>query len=159
MTTTETYYRIQPAARPVADLLDADLQVSRAWEALDVECGSCQGHGTVLGARDEETGDYAEDTCDACDGSGRVEDVRQGISVCRSVDDLCDYFAERVDHHDDYVSTLVMVELEGRLSEDDDHDHGTAGRPLLILPSAVVAVTPVPAELAEAMRWDQDQAA
>jgi hypothetical protein len=81
-----------------------------------------------------------------CHQTGDVEDIRHGVSVCASIDSLIEYFGEReCDYSPEYVGRLVLVELAGEPSEDDDHDeeHGAT----LIAPTAVVSVQPIPAAL------------
>jgi hypothetical protein len=73
-------------------------------------------------------------------------DTRRGVSVCTDLDDLVDYFAEcECDYGPEYIDRLVVIELEGSLSEDDDFDADRGA--YLIYPSRIVSVQPVPDEL------------
>lgn len=124
-----TYFRIQSAKRNPEKLVGRH-HVSRLWvgEAW-LRCNDCDGMGT----------DRDGYTCGVCRGEGRVEDVRRGVSVCRSIEDLTSYFADRGANLDgDHV-----VELEGDESEDEDYDAGSAGDPILVHPTRIVAIHPI----------------
>lgn len=76
-------------------------------------------------------------------------DPRRGISVCGTQDALADYFAAHwagMDIDADFVASLVLVELDGPLSDEDDED--AAEGALLILATRIVRVGPVPAGMA-----------
>ena len=70
--------------------------------------------------------------------SGRDEDVRQGISVCASLEDLAAYIAQTGIEID--ASNSVVVVVEGPESEDLPCDAHLGE--LLIHPTRVVSVTP-----------------
>ena len=53
------------------------------------------------------------------------------------------YFADRAPTLDG----TIMVELEGDMSDDEDHDAGADGDPVLVLPTRIVAVRAVPDEM------------
>lgn len=135
-----TWMRLQPADRNPADLLDETTWQARAWEPLYTRCADCNGRGETW------TDPDWPDTCTTCGGAGEIEDIRHGVSVCSDIDALVDYFTGRdIAHSADYVDRLVVVELEGQQSHDDDHDaHDGA---YLLLPTRVVSVRPVPDEL------------
>ncbi|WP_300680735.1 hypothetical protein [Nocardioides sp.] len=69
--------------------------------------------------------------------NGRDEDMRAGISVCASLDDLARYIANSGVEIDPHHS--VIVELTGPYSDDEpcDADQGE----LLIMPTAIIKVT------------------
>lgn len=82
---------------------------------------------------------------------GGNSDPRRGISVCGTEGALADYFAARRDcgYDAEFLSTLALVELDGDLADDEDHD--AAEGALLIIPTRIVATGPVPAELVDAI--------
>ncbi|HYF25941.1 MAG TPA: hypothetical protein VD931_09405, partial [Baekduia sp.] len=127
-----TYFRVQPASRPLEALVGAH-HISRLWVGdATVRCPRCRGDGMV-------NGDEGELPCPQCDGRGEYDDVRRGVSVCRSIEDLRRYFRSRSPNLDgDHI-----VELEGEVSEDEDYDAGRPGDPLLVHPTRIVAIHPV----------------
>lgn len=82
---------------------------------------------------------------------GGNSDPRRGISVCVNEYALADYFVARRDcgYDEGFLSTLVLVELDGELSDEEDHD--AAEGAYLIIPTRVVSVTPVPADMIAAI--------
>jgi hypothetical protein len=136
----DTYYRIQSADRDPQDLI-GDHHLSRVWVGhRERRCEECGGSGSIIDRsyRCPETGDYGEMSCKACDGQGWVEDLRRGVSVCDSIETLAAYLSER-----DYGSAegQVVIELEGDISDDEDHDStGQVGDPLLVHPTRIVSV-------------------
>ena|SRR5690242_1271321 len=74
-------------------------------------------------------------------------DPKRGVSVCFTTDRLADYFAARRDcgFDADFLSTLVLVELEGDESDEQDDDHAEGA--CLVFPTRIVAVRPVPADM------------
>lgn len=122
-----TYFRIQPAARPVADLLDPGTWQSREWygEKYVQCCG--------------ETG------CADCDGTGEREDVRRGVSTCDGLDALIDYFRQVGGDLDD----TVLVELDATPAGDLDHDHALGA--VLVHPYRIVSVVPTPEHVVDAI--------
>jgi len=75
------------------------------------------------------------DVCDTCHGVGEVSDVRSGVSVCRTLDDLRAYFSSR-----EWTRNGRVVELEGDESDDEDYDADEPGNPVLIHPTRIVRV-------------------
>uniref|UniRef100_UPI003F492CDF hypothetical protein n=1 Tax=Amycolatopsis sp. CA-096443 TaxID=3239919 RepID=UPI003F492CDF len=132
----DTYYRIQHADRATATLLDESTWNSACWEARYIPCPDCAGSG-----------------CANC-VHGEIEDIRCGVSVCGSVEGLCDYFRRRTDHSDAYIDRLVLVELRGTLAVDDDHDSSDGAE--LVYPREIVAVTPIPDQLRVVLRGEGD---
>lgn len=99
-------------------------------EGSSADCPSCQGRIR-----------YRE-TCPACLGSGQVSHTRRkGIAVFPTRAGLYRYLAER----DAKPEGKVVVELEGRLSEERDLD-ADAGA-LLVHPERIVTIRPLDAEL------------
>lgn len=75
-------------------------------------------------------------------------DPRRGVSVCWSEGTLADYFAKHWAGQDidaEFLSTIVLVEVDGPLSDEDDED--AADGAYLILPTRIVSVRPVPADM------------
>jgi hypothetical protein len=138
-----SYYRIHDANK-TDGILDESTWTSRVWVGhRDRQCVACGGSGNITErAWDDEDEDNEVD-CEACDGKGIVEDVRHGVSVCRTVADLAAYFDGRAPCFDGDV----LVELDGRISDDDDHDAEASGSPLLLIPGYIVSIQPVPAAL------------
>ena len=68
--------------------------------------------------------------------SGVEEDVRSGVSVCRSLEDLVKYFAGSGVPLGD-----LLVEVDGYASDDTalDADQGE----MLIFPTKIISVTPI----------------
>lgn len=83
----------------------------------------------------------------SCSWSG-VEDPRQGVSVCATTYSLTSYFATRAldcGYDVGFLSTLVMVEVEGELAEEEDLD--AAEGALLVLPTRVVSAEPLTGDM------------
>lgn len=71
-------------------------------------------------------------------------DVRHGVSVCESIEDLADYLAHSgVTFEWDWN----LVEVTGPLSDERDEDHDLGAR--LILPDTIVSVEPMTDRLAD----------
>lgn len=140
-----TYYRIQDSSHDTQTLLDPTTWESHAWsvETVTKTCPDCHGTGSVL------ADDGYEDRCPA-----EVEDVRYGVSACCDLTDLADYFRGRTEYGDDYIDRLVLVELDGELAEDEDHDEDDGA--CLVWPSTIVSVAPVPSELRPVLRGEDD---
>lgn len=127
----QKYYRVHRGYEPVEDLLEPERWESRVWVGQAYRrCADCVGSGVVY--EDSET----SSTCTACRGRGEVEDVRRGVSCCRSLDELRNYFAGR----DATIDYDVVVELEATLSEDDDWDEEDGA--VLVYPTRIVRVRP-----------------
>lgn len=75
------------------------------------------------------------------------EQTRCGVSVCCSRPDLARYLAHA---GIPFESTWVLVELDGASSPYRDEDAGAPGRPRLIYPRRIIAVTPI----AEDFEWE-----
>lgn len=140
-----TFFRIQDASHDPQTLLDPQTWQSTAWsvEPVTKTCPDCHGVGSVL---DE---DGYEDRCPV-----EVEDIRYGVSTCHDLDDLADYFRGRTEHGDEYIDQLVLVELEGELAEDDDHDEDDGA--CLVWPSRIVSVSAVPDTLRSVLHGEDD---
>lgn len=150
MTTT---YRIQPADRPISDLLDDTTWQSRVWSGEQLKtCPACNGCGYIVDHIDDD-GDAVEDDCDTCNTSGEVEDVRYGVSACHTMADLYQYFGRRMDtdtQTEDLLAGTVLVEMDAAIAGEDDHDV-REGLAVLVWPRAIISVRPfdvaeIPAE-------------
>jgi hypothetical protein len=75
-------------------------------------------------------------------------DPRSGISVCGTEHALTRYFAARAidcGYDAEWMSGLVVVEVDGPLSDEDDED--AADGALLVLPTRIVSVRPLPQDM------------
>ena len=127
---TTTYFRIHPAGESPETVLSPARWSSCVWIGeSEKHCPACHGSGDDLTSDDGAP-------CEHCEGSGVVEDVRHGVSVCRSLDDLRAYFADRCANLDG----CTVIELEGDISADDDHD--AAAGALLVIPNRIVRTIP-----------------
>ncbi len=126
-----TYYRIQSAARNPQELLDSDNWFSGRWGGEILR--DCQGCADCV----DDEWDIREEHW-SCDGTGQVDDIRYGVSVCRSLEDLAAYYATVGGD----LTDAVVVELDGGLSDDEGHDANLGE--VLVLPDRIVSVTPVP---------------
>lgn len=79
------------------------------------------------------------------------EDTRNGVSVCRTINDLIEYFAQAGGDPSD----CNLIELEGTPAEDDDHDTHLGA--LLIHPTNITNVQPVTADIEQAISDRQDE--
>lgn len=133
-------------------LLDPDRQFSTPWgEPEHGRCDKCQGAGRVRYECKSCLEDGVDEGCPACDGRVHFDGVcpacegdgvidrtrRRGVAVFPRLAGLYRYMAER----DADVKGKVVVELEGRVSDDLDLD-ADAGA-LLAFPTEIVAVRPV----------------
>jgi RecJ-like exonuclease len=101
-------------------------------DGVELFCPACQGRVRFTG------------TCPTCEGSGEITRTRRhGVAVFPTRSGLYRYLAER----DAHVADRLVVELEGRLSGDNDLDADTGA--LLALPERIVAVQPLDTELIE----------
>lgn len=159
--TSHTYFHCCSADAEPERLLDPACQFTEPWGAHDHgRCDKCGGAGTVLYRCRScmETGSKSDcpacqgrvrfrETCPACLGSGHVEHTRRaGLAVFPTREGLYRYLAERNAN----VEGKVVVELQGRLSEERDLD-ADAGS-LLVLPERIASVGPLDVELIRAVR-------
>jgi len=105
------YFRIQPADRDTAALLDPTRWNSR----------NHGGEKYITLENGEE-----------------VEDVRHGVSVCESVEELAAYIAQA---GVPVADESVIVEIEADLADDEDHDAAVGA--VLVHPTAVIGTTVV----------------
>lgn len=139
-----TFFRIQDTSHDPQDLLDPQSWQSQAWsvEPVTTTCPDCHGVGSV-------EIDGIDERCPV-----EVEDIRYGVSTCRDLDDLAEYFRDRTEYGDKYIDRLVLVELEGELAEDDDHDEDDGA--CLVWPSRIVSVSAVPDTLRSVLHGEDD---
>jgi hypothetical protein len=87
------------------------------------------------------------ETCPACLGDGHIDHTRRaGIAVFPAREGLYRYLAEK----NASVEGRVVVELEGRLSDERDLD-ADAGA-LLLLPERLIEAVPLDTRLIAALR-------
>lgn len=131
---TETFYRIQPASRPVEQLLDASTWQCSVWSDTPAyrKCSACNGARDIYNA---DFDDYLP--CDDCNGQGEVEDIRHGVSACLTMERLYRYFAGR----DGALDDCVIVELEADFADADDFDVEDGAD--LVYPRRIVSVRPI----------------
>jgi hypothetical protein len=99
------------------------------------ECPACQGRVRF------------RETCPACLGDGHIEHTRRaGIAVFPTREGLYRYLAEK----NASVEGKVVVELEGRLSDERDLDADTGA--LLLMPERIVETAPLDTRLIAAIR-------
>jgi hypothetical protein len=142
-------------------LLDPDSQLTEPWGCSDHgRCDKCGGAGTTLyecrscieaGAASECPACQGRvryrETCPVCLGDGLIEHTRRrGVAVFPTREGLYRYLAERGAR----VEGKVVVELEGRLSDERDLD-ADAGA-LLVHPERLVEVLPLDTELIAEIR-------
>ena len=72
------------------------------------------------------------------------DDVRNGVSVCRSIEALAEYFAQVGIPFDE---TCMLVEVDGERSEDRDEDAELGA--LLVYPTEIISATPLPESFSE----------
>jgi hypothetical protein len=155
-------FRIQPADRDPAALLDPATWKSRVWVGTVYRtCPGCRGEGEVVGdprpcvscTDDVDMCDACRglgfvsdvDVCPTCQGVGEVDDsVRRGVSACRTIDDLYRYFAER----EADIADCVVVEMEADIADEEDWDHQRGA--ILVYPRRIISVTPLDPQLVEA---------
>lgn len=144
-----TYYRIHDTERCApADLLLAEHQTSSVWVgAAERRCPGCGGAGVLLTEVDpDDDDDTGVETCDDCDGEGRITiETQDGVSVCRSLRGLIGYLSQR----SFYVApSVLLVALEGEEVDDDQDVDADAGA-VLVRPTRIVRVEPLPQEILE----------
>lgn len=151
-----SYFHCCPAKPDPRRLLDPEWQFTEPWGGPEHgPCDKCGGEGSALYECRSclQEGSSADcpscqgrvryrETCPACLGSGQITHTRRrGIAVFPTRGGLYRYLAER----DADLEGKVVVELEGRLSEERDLD-ADAGA-LLVHPQRIVAIQPLDAEL------------
>jgi hypothetical protein len=157
-----SFFHCHPEGEDPETLLDPDNQVSEPWgEAEHGACDKCGGKGTTayecfscmeVGAESECPACQGrvrfEQTCPTCEGSGEIHRTqRHGLAVFPNREGLLRYLAWK---NDAGVEGKVVVELEGKLSEDRDldADHGA----LLVFPDRLVSVEPLDPEVVASIR-------
>lgn len=100
---------------------------------------------------DRDTAELLDPTHQWSEQWGGNGDPKQGVSVCGTEWALTDYFAARVDcgYDADFLATLVVVELDGDLSDEADDDAVEGA--LLVFPTRIVSVRPLDADMAAAI--------
>lgn len=159
--TNRTYFHCCSADADPELLLDPAQQLTEPWGGPDHgRCDKCGGVGTALYECRScmETGASGEcpacqgrvrfrETCPACLGDGHIDHTRRaGLAVFPAREGLYRYLAEKNAN----VSDKVIVELEGRLSEERDLDADTGA--LLVLPEEIASVIPLDVELIRGIR-------
>lgn len=156
-----TYFHCCSADADLRGLLDPEQQFTEPWGSED--CGPCDKCGTAgivlyecrscleRGARADCPACQGRvrfrDTCPACLGDGHIDHTRRaGIAVFPAREGLYRYLAEK----NARVEGKVVVELEGRLSEEHDLD-ADAGA-LLLMPERIVEAVPLDTRLIAAIR-------
>jgi RecJ-like exonuclease len=159
---SRTYFHCHSEGEDPTILLDPKNQVSEPWGAPEHgPCDKCGGKGTAVyqcfscmeaGADPECPACQGrvrfEQTCPTCEGSGEVHRTqRHGLAVFPSSEGLYRYLAWK---NDASVEGKVVVELEGKLSEDLDldADHGA----LLVFPDRIASVEPLDPGVVAAIR-------
>jgi len=159
---SRTFFHCHPEGEDPGVLLDPGNQVSEPWgEAEHGRCDKCEGKGSVVyecfscmeaGPDSDcpacEGRVRFEQTCPACEGSGEIHRTqRRGLAVFPSREGLYRYLAWK---NDASVEGKVVVELEGKLSEDYDldADHGA----LLVFPDRLVTVERLDPEVVASIR-------
>lgn len=139
-----TYYRIHPANESPDSILDESRWHTGCWDERYIRCGACNGSGVEYANDLDDDGQLilTEERCPVCGGEGEIADIRYGVSCCASLDDLRRYAQE----HGMLLDGDTLIELEGELSDDDDHD--AADGAILVLPSRIVSTTTITADWA-----------
>jgi hypothetical protein len=156
-----SYFHCRSASEPLEGLLDLERQFAEPWGDADhgpcdkcgttgvalYECRSCLERGPSPDCPACQGRVRFRETCPACLGDGQIDHTRRpGVAVFPSREGLYRYLAER----NASVEEKLVVELEGRLSDERDLD-ADAGA-LLLLPERIVGATPLDAELIAAIR-------
>jgi len=156
-----SFFHCHSAGEEPDSLLDPERQVSAPWgEPEHGPCDKCGGRGVALHECRSclQAGSSPDcpacqgrvrfnETCPACLGDGVIDHTqRRGVAVFPAREGLYRYLAER----DAEVHGKVVVELEGRLSDERDLD-ADAGA-LLVHPERIVGIEPLDAELVAAIR-------
>jgi hypothetical protein len=158
---TRTYFHCCAARTDPEQLVDPDQQFTEPWGCDDhgrcdkcgtggvalYECRSCLERGPRLDCPACEGRVRFRETCPACLGDGHIDHTRRaGIAVFPAREGLYRYLAEK----NASVEEKLVVELEGRLSEERDLD-ADAGA-LLLMPERVVEAVPLDTRLIAAIR-------
>jgi hypothetical protein len=124
-----TYFRLHPEDEEPEACLKPEEQVSEPWGGADLgPCDKCNATGRLES--------YGE--CPACKGTGEItETKRRGVSVFPASDTLYSYMLRR----DNDMQDSVLVELEGRESDEPDWDADEGA--LLVFPTRIVNVVDV----------------
>jgi hypothetical protein len=155
------YFHCCSADAELGRLLDPDHQFTEPWGSDDhgrcdkcgtsgialYECRSCLERGPRSSCPACQGRVRFRETCPACLGDGRIEHTRRaGIAVFPAREGLYRYLAEK----NASVDGKVVVELEGRLSDERDLD-ADAGA-LLLLPDRIVETVPLDTRLIAGIR-------
>jgi hypothetical protein len=146
-----SYFRLHPQDHDPQELLEPENQVSKPWGGAEHgHCDKCGGSGRTMYhcASCAKRADPRcqtchgevdfEGECPTCKGTGEItESQRRGVSVFADADGLYRYMLRR----DSDMSGSVLVELEGRESEDIDFDADEGA--LLVFPTRIVHVSNV----------------
>ena len=157
-----SYFRLHPADDDPQELLEPENQVSKPWGGADHgPCDKCGGTGrtTFRCASCSKQADPRceschgevefEGECPTCRGTGEItESERRGVSVFPDVDGLYRYMVER----DSDMADSVVVELEGKQSDDVDFDADEGA--LLVFPTRIVGATRPDRRRIEQIRGD-----
>jgi hypothetical protein len=153
-----SFVHCHPADEDPQLLLDPERQYTDPWGSAERgHCDKCDGRGVVLFECRSCLEDGVElfcpacqgrvrftSTCPACEGGGEITRTRRrGIAVFPARSGLYRYLAER----DAHVAGRLLVELEGRLSDDQDLDADCGA--LLAYPQRIVSIQPLDPELVE----------
>jgi hypothetical protein len=163
---TQSYFHCCPTEPDPQALLDPERQFTEPWGGDDhgpcdkcdgagmttYECRSCVQDGASANCPSCQGRVRYRETCPACLGSGQISHTRRhGIAVFPTRGGLYRYLAER----DTDPGAKVVVELEGRLSEERDLDADTGA--LLVHPLRIVAIQPLDAELLSSLSQTADR--
>lgn len=134
-----TYFRLHPEDHDPQELLEPENQVSKPWGGADHgPCDKCHASGRLRGAE-----------CPTCKGSGEITDsMRRGVSVFPDPDGLYRYMLRR----DSDMAGSVLVELEGRPSDDIDFDADEGA--LLVYPNHIVRTMDIDRDAVECLKGE-----
>jgi hypothetical protein len=158
---THTYFHCCSVEADLDRLLDRDQQFTEPWGADGhgrcdkcgctgvalYECRSCLERGPRSDCPACQGRVRFRETCPACLGDGQIDHTRRaGVAVFPAREGLYRYLAEK----NASVERKVVVELQGRLSDERDLD-ADAGA-LLLLPERIVETIPLDTGLIAAIR-------